>query len=63
MIRVLGRAQRSFLWTRVLSTTQCAEDLYLAYYHAGIMPIYVEQSEMLVLEHNVRAVHPHVTQR
>jgi hypothetical protein len=47
----------------VLSTTQCAEDLYLAYYHAGIMPIYVEQSEMLVLEHNVRAVHPHVTQR
>ena len=39
------------------------EDLFQAYDDAGIAPIYLEQFETFVLEHDVRAVDPRVAQR
>ena len=39
------------------------EDLFQAYDDAGIAPIYLEQFETFVLEHDVRAVDPRIAQR
>ena len=39
------------------------EDLFMAYDDAGIAPIYLEQFETFVLEHNVRTVDPRIAQR
>ncbi|KAI0301028.1 Golgi CORVET complex core vacuolar protein 8-domain-containing protein [Multifurca ochricompacta] len=39
------------------------EDLFQAYDDAGIAPIYLEQLETFVLEHDVRAVDPRIAQR
>lgn len=39
------------------------EDLFQAYDDAGIAPIYLEQFEKFVLEHDVRAVDPRIAQR
>ncbi|KAI0245855.1 hypothetical protein BJV78DRAFT_1287056 [Lactifluus subvellereus] len=39
------------------------EDIFQAYDDAGIAPIYLEQFETFVLEHDVRAVDPRITQR
>jgi vacuolar protein sorting-associated protein 8 len=39
------------------------EDLFQAYDDAGITPIYLEQFETFVLEHDVRAVDPRIAQR
>lgn len=39
------------------------EDLFQAYVDAGIAPIYLEQFETFVLEHDVRTVDPRIAQR
>ena len=39
------------------------EDLFQAYDDAGIAPIYLEQFEQFVLEHDVRTVDPRIAQR
>jgi vacuolar protein sorting-associated protein 8 len=39
------------------------EDLFQAYDDAGIAPIYLEQLEKFILEHDVRAVDPRIAQR
>ncbi|KAH9961560.1 Golgi CORVET complex core vacuolar protein 8-domain-containing protein [Russula dissimulans] len=39
------------------------EDLFQAYDDAGIAPIYLQQLETFVLEHDVRAVDPRIAQR
>ena len=39
------------------------EDLFQAYDDAGIVPIYLEQFETFVLEHDVRTVDPRIAQR
>jgi hypothetical protein len=39
------------------------EDLFQAYDDAGIAPIYLEQFETFVLEHDVRTVDPRIAQR